>query len=70
MEESAMFRRISRHVGHLRLSRGVIIKAQGGKGCDLIFMASHGRRGLSAVLLGSEAKKVLAHSTVPVLACR
>ena len=35
--------------------------------CDLIVMASHGRRGLKAVLLGSETSKVLAHSTVPVL---
>ncbi len=35
--------------------------------CDLIVMASHGRRGLSAMLLGSETQKVLTHSTVPVL---
>jgi nucleotide-binding universal stress UspA family protein len=47
-----------------------IIKAAGEEGCDLIFMASHGRRGLSAVLLGSETQKVLAHSTVPVLVYR
>jgi nucleotide-binding universal stress UspA family protein len=39
-------------------------------GCDVIFMASHGRRGLSAVLLGSETQKVLTHSTVPVLVYR
>jgi nucleotide-binding universal stress UspA family protein len=38
--------------------------------CDLIFMASHGRRGLSAVLLGSETQKVLAHSKIPVLVYR
>ncbi|MBC7622402.1 MAG: universal stress protein [Aeromicrobium sp.] len=38
--------------------------------CDLIVMASHGRRGLSALLLGSETTKVLTHSTVPVLVCR
>jgi len=38
--------------------------------CDLIFMASHGRRGMSAVLLGSETNKVLTHSTIPVLVCR
>ena len=31
-------------------------------GCDLIFMASHGRQGLAAVLLGSETQKVLTHS--------
>ena len=35
--------------------------------CDLIVMASHGRRGLSALLLGSETQKVLTHSPVPVL---
>jgi nucleotide-binding universal stress UspA family protein len=38
--------------------------------CDVIFMASHGRRGLSAVLLGSETQKVLTHSTIPVLVYR
>jgi len=38
--------------------------------CDLIVMASHGRRGLSAMLLGSETTKVLTHSTIPVLVCR
>jgi len=39
-------------------------------GCDVIFMASHGRRGLSAVLLGSETQKVLTHSAIPVLVYR
>ena len=39
-------------------------KTQGG---DLIVMASHGRRGLSAMLLGSETQKVLTHSSIPVL---
>jgi nucleotide-binding universal stress UspA family protein len=38
--------------------------------CDLVVMASHGRRGLSALLLGSETQKVLTHSTVPVLVVR
>jgi nucleotide-binding universal stress UspA family protein len=38
--------------------------------CDLIVMASHGRRGLSALLLGSETQKVLTHSTIPVLVVR
>jgi nucleotide-binding universal stress UspA family protein len=37
------------------------------QGCDLIVMASHGRRGLSALLLGSETQKVLTHSPIPVL---
>ena len=38
--------------------------------CDLIFMSSHGRRGMASVLLGSETSKVLAHSKVPVLVVR
>jgi len=38
--------------------------------CDLIVMASHGRRGVSALLLGSETQKVLTHSAVPVLVVR
>ena len=39
-------------------------------GCDLVVMASHGRRGVSALLLGSETQKVLTHSTLPVLVVR
>jgi nucleotide-binding universal stress UspA family protein len=39
-------------------------------GCDLLVMASHGRRGVSALLLGSETQKVLTHSKVPVLIVR
>jgi nucleotide-binding universal stress UspA family protein len=38
--------------------------------CDLIVMASHGRRGVSALLLGSETQNVLTHSKVPVLVVR
>ena len=40
------------------------------QGCDLIVMASHGRRGMSALLLGSETQKVLTHSNLPVLVVR
>ena len=40
------------------------------KGCDLIFMASHGRKGITGLLLGSETNKVLTHSTIPVLVYR
>jgi nucleotide-binding universal stress UspA family protein len=40
------------------------------QGCDLIVMASHGRRGVSALLLGSETQKVLTHTTIPVLIVR
>jgi nucleotide-binding universal stress UspA family protein len=39
-------------------------------GCDLIVMASHGRRGLARVLLGSETQHVLTHSHIPVLVLR
>ena len=38
--------------------------------CDVIFMASHGRKGLNKLFLGSETQKVLAHSTIPVLVFR
>ena len=47
-----------------------IIQAAEQSGCDLIFMASHGRRGFSGLLLGSETNKVLTHSKVPVLVYR
>ncbi len=47
-----------------------IIDAAKKKKCDLIVMASHGRRGLSALVLGSETHKVLIHSKIPVLVCR
>jgi nucleotide-binding universal stress UspA family protein len=48
---------------------GIIDAAKKAK-CDLIFMASHGRRGLSGILLGSETHKVLTHSKIPVLVYR
>lgn len=48
----------------------LIIKAAEENGCDLIFMASHGRRGISALLVGSETRKVLTHSKIPVLVYR
>ena len=47
-----------------------IIETARERGCDAIFMASHGRRGLSAVLLGSETQKVLTHSQIPVIVYR
>ena len=46
-----------------------IVKAARATKCDLIVMASHGRSGVAAVLLGSETRKVLAHATKPVLVC-
>jgi nucleotide-binding universal stress UspA family protein len=47
-----------------------ILEHNKSKQCDLIVMASHGRRGMSALLLGSETQKVLTHSTIPVLVVR
>jgi nucleotide-binding universal stress UspA family protein len=47
-----------------------IIATASTKGCDLIVMASHGRRGISALVLGSETVKVLTHSNIPVLVHR
>ena len=47
-----------------------IIEAAQSKGCDLIFMASHGRRGIKGLVLGSETLKVLTHCKIPVLVCR
>jgi nucleotide-binding universal stress UspA family protein len=47
-----------------------ILAAAKDNDCDLVVMASHGRRGLAKLLLGSEAMKVVTLSTVPVLICR
>ena len=56
-------------VEHEHPYKAIIDTAQT-RGCDAILMASHGRRGISAVLLGSETLKVLTHSTIPVIVCR
>jgi nucleotide-binding universal stress UspA family protein len=47
-----------------------IIQTAQDAGCDLIVMASHGRRGVRAVLIASETQKVITHSTIPVLVLR
>jgi nucleotide-binding universal stress UspA family protein len=47
-----------------------IIRIAEKRGCDLIMMASHGRRGVKGLLLGSETQKVLTHSRIPVLVHR
>jgi nucleotide-binding universal stress UspA family protein len=47
-----------------------IIDTAASKGCDLIVMASHGRHGVSALVLGSETVKVLTHCKIPVLVHR
>jgi nucleotide-binding universal stress UspA family protein len=48
----------------------VILRTAAEKQCDLIAMASHGRKGIRALLLGSETQKVLTHSQLPVLVFR
>ena len=50
-------------------AEGIIETAKAG-GCDLIVMASHGRRGLGRLILGSQANEVVTRSTIPVLVCR
>lgn len=47
-----------------------IISSARDKYCDLIIMASHGRKGIKGLLLGSETQKVLTHSAIPVLVHR
>jgi nucleotide-binding universal stress UspA family protein len=57
------------HVSNEHPYKAIIDTAKS-KGCDLILMASHGRRGVSAFVLGSETVKVLTHSKIPVLVYR
>jgi nucleotide-binding universal stress UspA family protein len=47
-----------------------IVEAARQLGCDAIVMASHGRKGISRILLGSETQQVLTHSSIPVLVLR
>ncbi len=47
-----------------------IIRTANEQACDLIWMGSHGRKGLDKLLLGSETQRVLSHSTVPVMVYR
>jgi len=57
------------HMSHSHPWEAIIQTAKK-DGADLIVMASHGRRGLAGLLIGSETKKVLTHSTIPVLVWR
>ena len=57
------------HVKEKLPAEGIVETAKA-RGCDLIVMASHGRRGLSRMLLGSQANKVATYSDMPVLICR
>ena len=57
------------HVIETRPYEAIIQTAEASH-CDLIVMASHGRRGIGGLLLGSETHRVLTHSGIPVLVCR
>jgi nucleotide-binding universal stress UspA family protein len=57
------------HVKDQHPAEGIVATAKD-TGCDLIVMASHGRRGVSRLLLGSQAYEVLTHCTVPALIVR
>ncbi len=57
------------HVPDRAPADGIVDTAEK-KGCDLIVMGSHGRRGLSRLLLGSQANSVVTHAKIPVLVCR
>ncbi|MGJ4910919.1 universal stress protein [Bradyrhizobium sp. HKCCYLRH2060] len=57
------------HVEHDHPYLAIVDMAKA-RSCDLIVMASHGRRGITAIMLGSETNKVLTHSNVPVLVVR
>jgi nucleotide-binding universal stress UspA family protein len=59
----------TRHVPNLFPAEGVVSAATE-LGCDVIVMASHGRRGVKRLLLGSQAFEVVTHATIPVLVCR
>lgn len=47
-----------------------IVRSAEARGCDLIVMSSHGRRGMRKILLGSQTSEVLVHTTIPVLVIR
>jgi nucleotide-binding universal stress UspA family protein len=57
------------HIEHEHPYQAIIETAKN-RGCDAIHMASHGRHGISAIVLGSETLKVLTHSAIPVIVCR
>lgn len=57
------------HVADKAAAEG-ILETSRERGCDLVVMASHGRRGINRLLLGSHAQEVMVASKVPVLVCR
>jgi nucleotide-binding universal stress UspA family protein len=60
---------IVRHIFDRYVADG-ILDAVAESGCDLIVMASHGRRGIARFVMGSDANEVLVRSHLPVLICR
>jgi nucleotide-binding universal stress UspA family protein len=71
VQEKAQARQVKATVviGHGEVAQGIISAAKKHK-CDVIVMASHGRKGISRLLLGSETLDVLTHSHIPVLVLR
>jgi nucleotide-binding universal stress UspA family protein len=71
-EKTAQAAGVDSHVLQLQHDQphDAIIKTAASRGCDLIAMSSHGRRGLAAAFLGSQTTRVLAHSDIPVLVFR
>jgi nucleotide-binding universal stress UspA family protein len=59
----------TQHVADCRPAEGILATCQE-RACDLIVMSTHGRSGLSKLMLGSQASKVITLSSVPVLVCR
>jgi nucleotide-binding universal stress UspA family protein len=57
------------HIKDQFAAEGIVEEAKA-RACDLIVMGSHGRRGLVKFVLGSQATRVLTHSTLPMLICR
>jgi len=57
------------HIKDQFAAEGIVDEAKS-RGCDLIVMGSHGRRGIAKFVLGSQATRVLTHSTTPMLICR
>jgi nucleotide-binding universal stress UspA family protein len=57
------------HIKDQFAAEGIVEEAKT-RGCDLIVMGSHGRRGIVKFVLGSQATRVLTHSTTPMLICR
>jgi nucleotide-binding universal stress UspA family protein len=57
------------HVPNEFPAEGILKEAEA-RGCDVIIMASHGRRAVARALLGGEALRVVTNSTIPVLVCR